>query len=68
MNWFRLIGGIVSLAGVGTFLLGIWRSIPRTNESAAIGVIDITGLFFGAVLIVAGLSIAIIGGRSQKLQ
>lgn len=68
MNWFRVIGSIISPAGTGIFIVALLLSIPQGNASARIGVINITGLFFGAILVLIGLCLTIIGGRYKKLQ
>ncbi|HEX3101795.1 MAG TPA: hypothetical protein VHQ01_08390 [Pyrinomonadaceae bacterium] len=72
MNGFRIIGAIVSLAGSGIFILALLGSLPQTKTNAsagigAVGPIHFIELFLGAVLVVIGLSVAIIGGRSKKL-
>ncbi len=72
MNWFRAIGAFVALVGAVIVLLAVWISIPtiHINESAGIGasggVLPILEMFIGLVLVIAGLCIAVIGGRSKR--
>ena len=71
MNWIRITGAIVSLAGSGLFIISLLGSMPMTNGSAGIGAVrpvQILELFTGVALVIIGLFIAIIGGRSKKLQ
>ena len=71
MNWFRVIGAVISLIGAAFFFVAVRSMMPITNASAGIGAfrpIQPTELFLGAALVVLGLCIATIGGRLQKLK
>jgi hypothetical protein len=72
MNWFRIVGAIIALAGLGMFVVGVRNSLPMTNafpgigSSAGIGVIDLKSFPLGLVMVVVGLCVAIIAGRSPE--
>ena len=69
MNWIRITGAIVSLAGSGLFIISLLGSMPMTNGSAgigAVGAVHLLELFFGVVLVIIGLCIVIIGRTFEK--
>ena len=69
MNWFRIIGVLVALWGIGVVVYTIYHLMVM-NENSGIGTgtvtINLTSIFIGALLFAAGLYAAVTGGRRNK--
>lgn len=65
MNWFRIIGVLVALWGIGVVVYTIYHGM-LLNGNAAIGTVNLTSVFLGLLLFAAGLYAAITGGRRNK--